>query len=292
VKRPFVRAVVFATALLGASLAGSGAASAAPAPLPCLPKDTAMFKTAAKTCEVALGPSGLPYRTPSLIEGERGQLRVYAHYLAGTSARGRSDAVPPIALKDVERALSAKGSAFQREAAFVAGRCQGATPETDARLTKLLLDLTDGARPSPTVTEAAMALVLRGERDRGVAALKQALLGGAGSEAWRAAGYLAQLGDLSGWGTLEALAHDAAPDTRLGALEAALSFVGLPQGPNVPALVAGALKDPDVGVRRAAPRLLVAAGHPEAPALLRALAADDPSEEVRLFANHALKQLE
>ena len=147
--------------------------------------------------------------------------------------------------------------------------------------------------------EAAMSCVLRSHAgDDARQTLASLAAGPVSDEPWRAAAYLAQLGDAKGWpAVVSAVAVTSPQHHRVIALDAASDFTQL-QGTTVGSLtvdvhglIAALANDEAIGVRQNVPRLLVDTGHPDARAIITTMAESDPSDGVRAVASATLRRL-
>ncbi len=255
-----------------------------------------MTEQSSLPCVVTVDDAGLPHRTPAMVERDRHAVRMHAHYLAGTSARGRRPDVPPFTAGQLLDALRGEGGT--RDAAFLAGRCRAPEPDEDAALTEALrVAMRSHATPGVRV-EAAMSLALRGsDREEARDALAAVAGGAQIDDTWIAAGYGAQLGDVSGWpALLRALSPEVILAYRTAAAKRLVDFVAL-RGQACAldtidpwSVLARLSRDPDAGLRQVIPNALLEAEHPDARALLTELSADNDSS-VKLLANHTLRRL-
>ena len=247
-------------------------------------------------CVITVDQADLPHRSAAVVVRDLAAVSMHAHHLADSSPRGPQKG-PPFTASQLIEALEAS-SPKARDAAFLAGRCRAPDPSDDQALVEALrgaMRTNDSAR---TKAEAAMSLVLRGEdREESHRVLLQAASGPLGEHPWIAAGYAAQLGDGSGWPTLErALAPDAILATRASAARILVDFVPL-NGEKVGTTkidpfgaMARLTEDGDPGMRQAIVGILVEAAHPDARSLLTRLETDD-HDSVSLLARNALQRL-
>ena len=235
-------------------------------------------------CQPHIDSAGLPWRTPALLERER---HAYAA-MANTLTQG------PLTVALLKQALGSAEPGAAYAAAFLAGRCAA----VDAGLTGVLADLAAGASEPDVAIEAAMALALRGDPARGKAMLEARLHAvGPLDDQYKAAFYLAQLGDPSGYGALLATLHSDIPHYRLMALRHALAFqpyqgrmVGNLQV-DVAALLAERLADSDELVRSEVPFYLEELAPPDLRARLEQVEQADPSPSVRIAARMVLDRI-
>ena len=181
-------------------------------------------------------------------------------------------------------------------AAFIIGRCRATQPDADAVLTTALKHSIAGSAPEAIlVVEVGMSLVLRGERERGLAVLRGVLTDpDPFGEQYKAAYYLAQTGDSSGYPQLHAAAHARSNQNRIMAVRHAIAFRPY-DGQRVDGLVIDVrqllverLKDGEPIVRQEVPIYLEELGIPDLAGVLRPVAKDDPSGEVRTVAQSVL----
>ena len=235
-------------------------------------------------CHPHIDNAGLPWRTPALLARERHAYPAMANALT----QG------PLTVALLKQALASAEPGAAYSAAFLAGRCA----DVDAGLTRILEDLAANAPEADVAIEAAMALALRGDPAGGKAML-EARLHAAGllGDQYKAAFYLAQLGDPSGYGALVATLHSNIPHYRLMALRHALAFqsyqgrmVGKLQV-DVAALLAERLADSDELVRSEVPFYLEELAPPELRGLLEQVEQGDPSPSVRIAARMVLDRI-
>ncbi len=239
-------------------------------------------------CHPCITSAGLPWRTPALLARERHA------YASMVNSLTRNDAQAPLTVQLLEQALSSGEPGVAYTAAFLAGRC----PAVDDGLMRKLAELAASASEPDVGIEAAMSLVLRGDLARGKALLGQRLRStGVLGDQYKAAFYLAQVGDPSGYGALVATLHSEIPHYRLMALRHALAFqpyqgrmVG-DQQVDVAALLYERLADSDDLVRSEVPFYLEELAPPELRARLEQLEQGDRSPSVRIAARMVLDRL-
>jgi hypothetical protein len=241
-------------------------------------------------CEASFSDARLPHRA-ALLDRERVWFENLAPRLLG---QGRAAAAEPGAptAGDLSRGLESADPSHPWIAAFLIGRCRAADPAADARLTDALERSIAGPAPEPILAvEVGMSLVLRGRGARGLAILRGVLTDpDPFGEQYKAAYYLAQTGDPSGWPQLHAAAHATSNQARIMAIRHAIAFrpydgrkVGdLTVG--VRALLVERLADPEPIVRQEVPVYLEELGLPDLVDVLAPMAKDDPSGEVRAVA--------
>ena len=194
-----------------------------------------------RRCRVHIETAGFPGRTPLLLAHERGLYRQMVDDLsrrrAGEHVVDREPAAhdaddPGVTMDQLEAAFASVDVTSIHAASFVAGRCEPELAEDSQALDHLLGELVDslhvedlGSRALSYV-EAAMSLVLRGEHERGQAALTDvahSALGTMGDHL--AAFYLAELGDPSGYGALVRQLHTPDGYSRLMAARHLVGFL-------------------------------------------------------------------
>jgi len=252
--------------------------------------------TANPFCDRRIERLELPGRTELILARERKGFNSMLEVLRETGKGGRQT-TPRLAVAELEAGLRSSEQSVQYAAAFLAGRCRAV--EADARITEQLGALVDDpGTPADVAVEAAMSLVLRGERERG----RQRLLRAAAdpdpfADAYKAAFFLAQLGDTSGWPAMaETLASDI-PHFRLMGLRHVAGFLPYEgqQGGGakiaVHARLLAGLRDPDPLVRQEVPFYLEEAATPGLRAALSPVAAGDADASVRTAAEMVLRRL-
>ena len=243
-------------------------------------------------CHPNITSAGLPWRTEALLERER---KAYDS-MVNTLTRGNQ---APLTLQQIERALDSKEPGQAYTAAFLAGRCTFVDDGRAGNLMRRLNELGATFDEADVGIEAAMALVLRGDLTRGKALLEARLHSSSVlGDQYKAAFYLAQTGDPSGYAALVTTLHTEIAHYRLMALRHALAFapyqgrvVGALQV-DVPALLYERLLDADDMVRSEVPFYLEEIGAPGLPARLREVEQTDRSPSVRIAARMVLDRLE
>jgi HEAT repeat protein len=213
------------------------------------------------------------------------------------SGKGESETAPLTLLELVQGFESAEAS-VRYAAAFLAGRCRTTAPGA-ARIDEILRGLlSDATTTADVAIEAAMSAALRGEVELGHARLLRAATNGDPfADAYKAAFFLAQFGDMSAWPAMvQALSSDIA-HFRLMALRhlaGFLPFEGQTVGGTVidvrARLLAG-LADRDPLVRQEMPFLLEEAATPELRRILLPVASSDADPSVRSAAEIVLSRL-
>lgn len=248
------------------------------------------MEPSAVPCEPSFSDARLLHRAP-LLDRERVWFDNLVPRLVG---QGRASSAEPRALTagDLERGLESADPSHPWIAAFLIGRCRAADPAADARLTDALERSVAGPSPEPILAvEVGMSLVLRGRGARGLATLRGVLTDpDPFGEQYKAAYYLAQTGDSSGWPQLRAAAHAKSNQARIMAVRHAIAFRpydgkaagGLTIG--VRELLVERLSDAEPIVRQEVPVYLEELGVPDLVEVLTPIAKSDPSGEVRAVA--------
>ena len=265
-----------------------------------------------RPCRRHIPDLGSVGRGPLVLAHEEGLFRAYATLLTGGEADSEADDEPdseaPLTMQALEDAFGDHDDVVAFNAAcFLAGRCEPDEAADSARLTSLVADVVSSGDPSRlrsdavAYVEAAMSMVLRGESDAGRTALSAVGSGnGADSMAdWLAAGYLAELGDPSGYGLVVRLLENSDPLTRLQAarhIALFLPFDGKTVGGEVVdvlARLADRLDDDPGGlVSVEIPSLLVEISGDRVRELLTRAAKEARHEDTRRAAARALEQLD
>lgn len=242
-------------------------------------------------CHPNITSAGLPWRTALLLERERNAYdAMVAMLLRGVPG--------PVTLGQLGQALDSSEPAQAYTAAFLAGRCSAGQAGGDGALTDRLRTLAATTIDSDVAIEAGMALVLRGDPAHGRAVLTGRLrapdlLG----DQYKAAFYLAQLGDPSGYGVLAATLHSDIPHYRLMALRHALAFAPYHgrlvdgQRVDVAALLYARLADDDEMVRSEVPFYLEELAPGDLRARLEQAEQTDASASVRIAARMVLDRI-
>ncbi len=189
-----------------------------------------------------------------------------------TSDKGEA-VPPPLTAEALSQALGSSDPIKAYAAAFLIGRCKATNPTVDHLI------------------EAAMSLVLRGKTKQGRQTLLNLLhsttpLG----DQYKAAFYLAQLGDTSGYGALLGALQSDIPHYRLMALRHALVFAQydgqIVNGITIDVrkLLVDCLADPDEIVRSEVPFYLEELHPADLRTLLQPVERNDPSTTVRTAA--------
>lgn len=260
--------------------------------------DAAVKEASVETsaCTLVFEEAGLPHRA-GLLARERSTLENLVPML-GRGGRGSSG---PVVLTPALLLTHLQGGPGTRPwiAAFAAGRCRAASAADERALTQALHTLLANPESTPSArVEAAMSLVLRGERNDGLGMLRALLTKvDPTGEQYKAAYYLAQAGDPSGFPQLvEALTGELVQN-RIMAVRHVIGFrpydgqlsVGFGQ-PKTTAreLLIERLRDHEAMVRQEVPPALKELGVPDLAALLRPVIDSDPDVNVRVAAEAAL----
>lgn len=246
-------------------------------------------------CETNVVSAGLPHRTAQLLAREQ---RSFPSMVSGlfTQAKGESE-VPALTAEALSQALDSKEPGRAYTAAFLIGRCRARDAAVDGMLTRRLGEILNGTPEPDVAIEAAMSIVLRGDLDRG----RETLLSRLNSpqplgDQYKAAFYLAELGDPSGYQALVTTLHSEIPHYRLMALRHALVFAqyeGQKTGGtdiDVRRLLVERLADSAELVRCEVPFYLEELRVPDLRELLLPVERHDPSPWVRTAARMVLER--
>jgi HEAT repeat protein len=248
------------------------------------------------SCTTHLVSAGLPYRTEVLLERER---RTFPSMVASLFTPGKGEITPPPLTAEVlKQALMSKEPGRRYTAAFLIGRCRARDATVDEALTRCLEDIIEETPGTDVAIEAAMSLALRGKVERGRQALR-ALLASPRLQGdhYKAAFYLAQMGDPSGYETLVKTLRSEIPHYRLMALRHAIAFVPYEgrriDGADVDVrkLLIERLTDPDDVLRSEVPFYLEELQILDLRKLLEPLERHDPSPLVRTAARIVLDRI-
>jgi len=246
-----------------------------------------------RLCTMLLESAGLPQRSDLLIDREKA---AFPGMVKSLFTMGKGEMASPSLTSDVLiQALGSKKPGRAYTAAFIIGRCQAQDPGINSSLTQALETVIKEVAESDVVIEAAMSLVLRGNLEQG----RQTLLAQVNSpkplgDQYKAAFYLAQLGDPSGYGALVKTLRSEIPHYRLMALRHAIAFVPYQAQKinnldvDIRGLLIERLSDSDELVRSEVPFYLEELQVPDLRSLLQPVAQYDPSPSVRTAAQIVL----
>jgi HEAT repeat protein len=240
-------------------------------------------------------PGGGPLAGPDL-ERSRSFLRGRAQILTQGQVviGGDPDAEIVVTTRHILAQLGSDDLSKAEAAAYVAGRCRAQDAAADARLTVALRETAKSAGEAIVRIEAAMSLVLRGEAE-GMDMLRElAKRDTPFDEPYKAALYLAEAGDPSGWPAFQRALSGTVVGQRLNGVRWVLGFLpfdGKRVGDatiDLRAELVARLRDDVMLVRREVPSQLVRLNPPDLTALLEGVARDDADESVRRVAQQAL----
>lgn len=205
----------------------------------------------------AVGDTVTPMRGALLLARERSAMPLLAAALLGPRARHVEPA-------DIVKALASAQAPRRYLGAFLAGRCGPLDPDGERALARGLEQALTWSPQPDVAIEAAMSLVLRGKQARGRAALDELLASPrAMGDQYKAAFYLAQLGDASGYGTLLAALRGPLAHYRLLAMRHVIAFAAFDgqrvdgHRVDVDGVIAERLTDPEPLVRAEAMPCLI-----------------------------------
>lgn len=247
-------------------------------------------------CAPNIVDAGLPHRSEQLLERESRSYPGMVDHLFLTG-KGEAPRMPVLTTAVLHRALESKEPTFPYTAAFLIGRCRAEEARAETRLTEHLEKRLATPGASDVRIEAGMSLVLRGHLEQGREALLRALrspepLG----DQYKAAFYLAQLGDDSGFPAMKTTLEGALSHYRLMAMRHLLAFAPYDgqrvagQRIDIRQLLVDRLQDSDALVRREVPFYLEELGVPDLKSLLEAVARSDPDQDVRTAAQLVLSR--
>ena len=203
------------------------------------------------------GGSATPERSALLLARERTGVLLLTAALLGPRV-GRVEA------SDAVKALASTQAPRRYLGAFLAGRCAPADPDDERRLARSLEQAATWSPQPDVAIEAAMSLVLRGKLGRGSDALQELLASSRPmGDQYKAAFYLAQLGDPAGYGALLAALRGPLAHYRLMAMRHLIAFLPFDgqlvdgRRVDVEAVMAERLTDPEPLVRAEAMPCLI-----------------------------------
>jgi len=256
-----------------------------------------MTRPDAVRCEFRIDAAGLPGRSPAILKREQNSLAGMIGSLSAGATKGEEQA-GDVTVDALLESLATVDTVRVFAAAFLAGRCKASTAATDQQLTRRLADHIARPVAADTRIEAAFSLVLRGAVNQGRDALRDALTSSEPlGDQYKAAFFLAQLGDPSGYAALIRTAGGDIAHYRLMALRHAIAFSpwnGKQIGEltiDVASLLSHALSDPDPLVRQEMPFYLEELGVANLRQLLEPVARGDDSEPVRTAARIVLDRM-
>jgi HEAT repeat protein len=248
-------------------------------------------------CERWIDRANLSGRTDLILARERHGFDSMLDVLR-ESGKGGQPPDPELKVAELEAGLQSSEPSVQYAAAFLAGRCRAAPLENAAISGQLRRLVEDPATAADVAIEAAMSLVLRRERQTGHDRLLRAVANpDPFADAYKAAFFLAELGDASGWPAMvKAMANDIA-HFRLMALRHVAGFLPF-EGQvvngaaiDVRARLLAGLADPDPLVRQEMPFYLEEAAVPGLRGVLTPVASGDSDAAVRSAAEIVLGRL-
>lgn len=257
----------------------------------------------APACEPTFEAHGFIGRTELILARERRGFGSMTEVLRSGGGKGESVDEGPVTVDELERALDSSEAPLRYAAAFLAGRCRSGDP---ARLRAALTRVAEDSSMADAAIEASMALALLGNSVGDLDLAKQRLRRAASTEdlladPYKAAFFLAQLGDTSGWAAMETTLTCSIPHYRLMALRHVAGFLPF-QGTraagsrdqviDVHASLLAGLQDPDPLVRQEIPFYLEEARTPGLAEALARVQAQDSDSNVRTAAEMVLKRFQ
>lgn len=177
------------------------------------------------TCKVNITDSGLPFRTQVILNREEKAISPMIRSL--NSSKNLGEEAPILNYEFLESSLNSEDDIVRYTAIFIAGRCICENGILNNNITKMLeLLISQPQLPSDIAVEVAMSLILRGKVNQGKNILKEQLTyhNGIGDQ-YKAAFYLAQTGDISGYPIFVEVLNNEIPHYRLLAMRHILAFV-------------------------------------------------------------------
>lgn len=257
----------------------------------------------ALSCEPTFEAHGFAGRTELILARERRGFGSMTEVLRSGGGKGESADEGPVTVEELERALDSSEASLRYAAAFLAGRCNSGAP---ARLRAALARVAEDSSMADAAIEAAMSLALLGNSVGDLELAKQRLQRAASNEdlladPYKAAFFLAQLGDTSGWSAMETTLSCSIPHYRLMALRHVAGFLPFHGTPaagsrdrviDVHGRLLAGLQDPDPLVRQEVPFYLEEARTPGLAEALARVQAQDPDSNVRTAAEMVLERLQ
>ena len=240
--------------------------------------------------------AGLPYRTELLLARERQE---FPSMVTSLFTLGKGESTQhPLTADALAQALDSKEPVRAYAAAFLIGRCRTKDDAVNFTLTQRLEKIIDGTPEPDVAIEVAMSLALRGKVERGRQTLRDLLnsphpLG----DQYKAAFYLAQMGDPSGYETFVKTLHSEIPHYRLMALRHAIAFLPYEAQEfsdveiDIRNLLLERLVDPDELVRSEVPFYLEELQISDLRKILEPVEQHDPSQLVRTAARIVLDRI-
>ena len=243
-----------------------------------------------------IGKGEFPLRNEILLERERNGFGGMANELNGP-VKGEWEEVSQIDYKSLRDALLSGDPVRSYAASFLIGRMAPLDGGSDQEMIQLLREALDSEIASDVAIEASMSLALLGEGELGRRLLLDLMeRKETGDNQYKAAFYLAQMGDISGYPIfLKTLESDIA-HFRLMAIRHLVvfqpfegQFTGGVQV-NVDELMKSALKDKSDMVRSEIPFYLEELGIPDLIPTLTEVQRKDRSKEVRIAAEMVIER--
>ena len=272
----------------GAQAAGGGAGGGSG-------KEEGMGEPDNIQCVSTVVAAGLAGRTEAILKRERESFVSRVHQLiAPTMSEPRPGEVLTTAM--LHRGADSRDGIQVTAAAFMAGRCRASDEKADARLAKLLRKIAE-SRNASARTEAAMSLVLRGEKDAGIKLLREVAKDkDPFGYAWLEAYYLAQAGDPSGFPVIVGMLRGGDIQNRIMAARHLIAFRPFDgqtiegQKVDIRALLLERLADQSNMVRQEMPSILDEFNPPDLLDLLKPLVEKDPDPMVQAMARSVIQR--
>lgn len=174
-------------------------------------------------CIINIVNAGLTYRTKTLLDRES---ESFFPILNSLCEQPENDTSTQFTYKILERNLKSKDDWKAYNAAFLAGRSNTEDEHLNKKFTNKLVSFSTRKLNSDILIELGMSLVLRGELDKGkTILLEQVANPDPLGDQYKAAFYLAQLGDLSGYPAFVKTLNHQIPHYRLMALRHLIVFL-------------------------------------------------------------------
>ena len=239
-------------------------------------------------CKEHFSSEGLPHRK-ALLNREHSSFTALLPRLFG---RGRGAVLQEQTLTVglLRNCLKSDDPSHPWIGAYIIGRCRAIDTESDTLLTQALKQSIDSPDPEAILlVEVGMSLLLRGNKKKGLNLLHQVLDDeNMFGKQYKAAYYLAQTGDPSGYPQLVAASKAASNHSRIMAVRHGISF--LPYSGqvisgitvDVRTLLIEGLRDKQPIVRREVPLFLAELGISDLKEVLAPFAESDPDKSVRI----------